>query len=86
MSKQRYRLVRIQDLKHGNIVYDETFKRNIRLVGDAYQEGEHEGQPAWKFRYCTLHRQGASRAVAWGVENQECFVYSLSLQSVLPQL
>lgn len=50
--KPRYRVKRIQDLKAGEIVFDEAHKRHLVVSAPGvYQEGHLYGVPAWKFAY-----------------------------------
>lgn len=80
--KPRYRVKRIQDLKAGEIVFDELHSRHL-IVSEpgAYQEGQACGIPAWKFAYQVCGKPKTNgRIIAWLREDSEVFVYSHSLR------
>ena len=80
--KPRYRVKRIQDLKAGEIVFDELHSRHL-IVSEpgVYQEGHLNGVPTWKFSYQVCGNPNTNRRIiAWLPENGEVFVYSHSLR------
>lgn len=80
--KPRYRVKRIQDLKAGEIVFDELHSRHL-IVSEpgAYQEGQSCGIPIWKFAYRVCGNPNTNRRiVTWLPEDGEVFVYSHSLR------
>lgn len=80
--KPRYRVKRIQDLKAGEIVFDELHSRHLIVSAPGvYQEGHLYGTPAWKFAYQVCGKPKTNgRIIAWLPENSEVFVYSHSLR------
>lgn len=80
--KPRYRVKRIQDIKAGELVFDEKFNRHLVVnAPGVYQEGHLSGVPTWKFCYqvCGMPKT-RGRIIAWMPEDSEVFVYSLSLR------
>lgn len=80
--KPRYRVKRIQDLKAGEIVFDELHSRHLIVSAPgAYQEGHVHRTPTWKFAYQVCGKPETNgRIIAWLPEDSEVFVYSHSLR------